>query len=38
MTVDFDLNKVKQPWNFDRIKSIIKYQTSNGVLSTKKAK
>ena len=36
-TTDFDSNKAKTPWKFDRIKSIIKYQTTDGVLNTNKA-
>ena len=35
ITMDFDSNK---PQTFDRIKSIIKYQTTDGVLGTNKAK
>ena len=38
MTADFDLNKAKYPQTFGRIKSIIKYQTTNGVLDTNKTK
>jgi len=38
MTVDFDSNKAKLPRTFGGIKSIIKYQTTNGVLDTNKTK
>ena len=38
MTVDFDSNKVKLLWTFGGIKSIIKYQTTDGVLDTNKTK
>ena len=38
MTMDFDSNKAKEPREFNGIKSIIKYQTTNGVLGTNKAK
>ena len=38
MTVDFESIKARQPQRFDRIKSIIKYQTTNGVLDTNKTK
>jgi len=36
--MDFDSNKAKQLQNFDGIKFIIKYQTTNKVLDTNKAK
>ena len=36
--MNFDSNKAKKLWTFDRIKFIIKYQTTNGVLDTNKAK
>ena len=38
ITADFDLNKAKQLQTFSGIKSIIKYQTTDGVLCTNKAK
>jgi len=38
MTMDFDSNKAKKLQNFDGIKSIIEYQTSNRVLSTNNTK
>jgi len=38
MTADFDSNKAKLLQNFDGIKYIIKYQTTNRVLGTNKAK
>ena len=38
ITVDFDSIKAKWLWKFDRIKYIIKYQTTDGVLGTNKAK
>jgi len=38
MTVDFNSNKAKWPQNFDEIKFIIKYQTTDRVLGTNKAK
>jgi len=38
MTADFDSNKVKWPRTFGEIKSIIKYQTTDGVLDTNKTK
>jgi len=36
--MDFNSSKAKEPWGFDGIKFIIKYQTTNGVLDTNKAK
>jgi len=36
--MDFNSNKGKYLQKFDGIKSIIKYQTTNGVLDTNKAK
>ena len=36
--MDFNLNKAKKSWKFDRIKSTIKYQTIDEVLDKNKAK
>ena len=38
MTTNFNSNKVKKLQTFDEIKSIIKYQTTDRVLGTNKAK